>query len=292
MAQEYTMTEAGLSPATSPEYRAAFKRAKKLFDASQRRPSFNQGAARIISEDIEPGLPKRPIPCIYPEKMPRPYGPATGFNIVPDYDNLGDIAWLKPTRDVLVIRYRGADGGEGMVRMPMPFEHEDIAGFNERKSDYLKKLTGGSDVVDTRTVIDALREENEKASKASKTSRSVKTSDESARRLAYLEELCAAQRKDLENAAEASEIRRERWQQAERHCVYLESVVSDLRAEVIRLTNELNDAREAADTDAADAARARETADELRAELNTLRHLRPKAADPEPILLTRPMARA
>jgi len=73
---------------------------------------------------------------------------------------------------------------------------------------------------------------------------------------------------------------------------HLESVVSDLRAEVIRLTNELNEAREAADTDAADAARARETADELRAELNTLRHLRPKAADPEPVLLTRPMARA
>lgn len=73
---------------------------------------------------------------------------------------------------------------------------------------------------------------------------------------------------------------------------HLESVVSDLRAEVIRLTAELNEAREAADTDAADAVRARETADELRAELNTLRHLRPKAADPEPVLLTRPTARA
>ena len=73
---------------------------------------------------------------------------------------------------------------------------------------------------------------------------------------------------------------------------HLESVITDLRAEVIRLTNELNEAREAADTDAADAMRARETVDELRAELNTLRHLRPKVADPEPVLLTRPTARA
>lgn len=68
--------------------------------------------------------------------------------------------------------------------------------------------------------------------------------------------------------------------------------LAQVREEVFRLTNELNEAREAADTDAADAARVRETADELRAELNTLRHLRPKAADPEPVLLTRPMVRA
>lgn len=73
---------------------------------------------------------------------------------------------------------------------------------------------------------------------------------------------------------------------------HLESVVSDLRAEVIRLTTDLNEAREAADTDAADAVRARETADELRAELNTLRHLRMKSVEPEPVLLTRPVARA
>lgn len=99
-------------------------------------------------------------------------------------------------------------------------------------------------------------------------------------------------RADLKAEREASSLRLERSNAAERHCVYLESVVSDLRAEVIRLTAELNEAREAADTDAADAVRARETANELRAELNTLRHLRPKATDPEPVLLTRPMVRA
>lgn len=73
---------------------------------------------------------------------------------------------------------------------------------------------------------------------------------------------------------------------------HLDSLLNDLRADVIRLTNDLNEAREAADTDAADAVRARETADEMRAELNALRHLRPKAADPEPVLLTRPIMRA
>jgi hypothetical protein len=264
MAQDYTMTEAGLSPATSAEYRAAFKRAKRLFDASQRRPSFNQGAARILSEDIEPGLPKRPIPCIYPEKMPRPYGPATGFNLVPDYDNLGDIAWMKATRDTLVIIYRGADGGEGTVRLPMPFEHEDAAGFNERKSDYLRKLTGGSGVIDTRSVVDALRADTSSAPKATKATKAPKAT------------------KASEQTSDIAAMSR---------VAYLESVVTDLRAEIFRLTADLNEAREAADTDAADATLARATVDDLRAEINTLRHLRLKV-DAPPVLLSKPIARA
>ncbi len=298
MAQEYTMVEAGLSPATSAEYRAQFKRAKRLFDASQRRPSFAQGAAIVVSEDVEPGAPKRPIPCIYPEKMPRAYGPSTGFDVDRDYAHLYDIAWTKATRDTLVIVYRGADGGEGTVRMkmPMPDQPNDIASFNEMKSDFLKKLTGGSGPVDTRSVVDALREMDTKAPKVAKVAKVAKAAPEpepvpQLTRLAYLEELCSAQRKDLDAASEVSEIRRERWNQAERHCVYLESVVVELRDEVIRLTNELNEAREAADTDAADAVRARETADELRAELNTLRHLRPKVEAP-PVVLFNPIARA
>jgi hypothetical protein len=297
MAQEYTMNEAGLSPATSPEYRAAFKRAKRLFDASQRRPSYGQGAAIVVSEDVEPGLPKRPIPCIYPEKMPRPYGPSTGFDVERDYAHLYDIAWTKATRDTLVIVYRGADGGEGTarMRMPMPEDHNAVASFNEMKSDYLRKLTGGSGPIDTRTVVDALRAEDAprvaKVAKAPQVAKVAPVPVPQSTRLAYLEELCAAQRKDLDTAAEVSEIRRERWNQAERHCVYLESVVAELRGEVIRLTNELNDARECADTDAADAVRARETVAELRAEVNALRYLRPKA-DAPPVLLSSPIARA
>jgi hypothetical protein len=295
------MVEAGLSPATSTKYRASFKRAKKLFDASQRRPSFNQGAAIVVSEDVEPGLPKRPIPCIYPEKMPRAYGPATSFDVDRDYAHLYDIAWTKPTRDTLVIVYRGADGGEGTVRMrmPVPEDHNAVASFNEMKSDYLRKLTGGSGPVDTRSVVDVLRDMDEKPVKVAKVAKAPEAPKVAkvapvpqSTRLAYLEELCDAQRKDLDTAAEASEIRRERWSQAERHCVYLESVVSELRDEVIRLTNELNEAREAADTDAADAMRARETVDELRAEINGLRYLRPKGDTVPPVLLSNPIVRA
>jgi hypothetical protein len=298
------MVEAGLSPATSTEYRAAFKRAKKLFDASQRRPSFNQGASVVVSEDVEPGLPKRPIPCIYPEKMIRPYGPSTGFDVERDYARLYDIAWMQPTRDTLVIVYRGADGGEGTVRMrmPMPEDHNAVASFNEMKSDYLKKLTGGSGPIDTRSIVDVLRAMDEKTgsiAKVAKVAKVLKVDSvpvpvpvPQSTRLAYLEELCAAQRKDLDTAAEASEIRRERWNQAERHCVYLESVVAELRDEVIRLTNELNEARECADTDAADALRANQAADELRAEVNALRHLRPKGDIVPPVLLSNPIARA
>lgn len=78
---------------------------------------------------------------------------------------------------------------------------------------------------------------------------------------------------------------------ATKRAAYLESVVTDLRAEIVRLTADLNDARECADTDAADAMLARQAADELRAELNTLRHLRPKG-DVMPVLLSNPIARA
>ncbi len=311
MAQEYTMIEAGLSPATSPEYRASFRRAKRLFEASQRRPSFGQGAAVVVSEDIEPGMPKRPIPCIYPTMRPSSYrtGPAVPLDSLRDYDTL-DGLWTKATRDTLVIVYRGADGGEGTVRMrmPMPDQPNDIESFNEMKSDYLRKLTGGSGPVDTRTVVDALRDMDAKAPKVAKPVKVAKAAPEpepepvpvqepvpvpvpQLTRLAYLEELCSAQKKDLDAASEASEIRRERWNQAERHCVYLESVVAELRDEVIRLTSELNEAREAADTDAADAMRARETVAELRAEINGLRYLRPKVEAP-PVLLSNPIARA
>ena len=98
--------------------------------------------------------------------------------------------------------------------------------------------------------------------------------------------------------AEAAQLRADSERHAEalnwenRRAERLVEELSQVREDVFRLTTELNEAREAADTDAADAVRARETADELRAELNTLRHLRPKAADPEPVLLTRPTARA
>jgi hypothetical protein len=79
---------------------------------------------------------------------------------------------------------------------------------------------------------------------------------------------------------------------AEKRAVYLDSVVADLRAEIVRLTADLNDAREAADTDAADALRANQAADELRAEVNALRHLRPKGDVVAPILLSNPIVRA
>jgi len=265
------MVEAGLSPATSPEYRTAFKRAKKLFDTSQRRPSFSQGAAIVISEDVEPGLPKRPIPCVYPEKMPRAYGPSTSFDVERDYAQLYDIAWTKPTRDTLVIVYRGADGGEGTVRMRMPMleDHNAVASFNEIKSDYLRKLTGGSGPVDTRSVVDVLRDMDAKPVKVAKVAKvaSVPAS--------VPEPVPQPTRDDA----------------ARSRVVYLESVVAELRDELRRLTSELNDARECADTDAADAMRARETVAELRAEINGLRYLRPKF-DAPPVILSNPIVRA
>jgi len=268
------MVEAGLSPATSPEYRAQFKRAKKLFDASQRRPSYGQGASVVVSEDVEPGLPKRPIPCIYPEKIARPYGPPTGFNLDSDYDDLHDIAWTKPTRDTLVIVYRGADGGEGTVRMrmPMPEDHNAVASFNDMKSDYLRKLTGGSGLVDTRTVVDVLHAMDAKPVKVAKAAKAPKIDSVP---VPVPEPVPQPTRDDA----------------ARSRVVYLESVVAELRDEVIRLTNELNDARECADTDAADAMRARETVAELRAEINGLRYLRPKG-DAPPVVLFNPIVRA
>jgi hypothetical protein len=269
MAQEYTMVEAGLSPATSPEYRAQFKRAKRLFDASQRRPSFNQGAAIVVSEDVEPGLPKRPIPCVYPEKMPRAYGPSTSFDVERDYANLYDLAWTKPTSDTLVIVYRGADGGEGTarMRMPMPEDHNAVASFNEMKSDYLRKLTGGSGPVDTRSVVDVLREMDEKPVKVAKVAKAAK-----------VPEPVPVPQPTRDDAARS-------------RVVYLESVVAELRDELRRLTADLNEARECADTDAADAMRARETVAELRAEINGLRYLRPKV-DAPPVILSNPIVRA
>jgi hypothetical protein len=274
MAQEYTMVEAGLSPATSPEFRAAFKRAKRLFDASQRRPSFNQGAAIVVSEDVEPGMPERPIPCIYPEKMPRAYGPSTGFDVERDYAHLYDIAWTTATRDTLVIVYRGADGGEGTVRMkmPMPEDHNAVAPFNEMKSDYLRKLTGGSGPVDTRTVVDALREMDAKVPKGAKVAKAPKVAPV-----------------PVPEPEPVPQLTRD--DTARSRVVYLESVVAELRDEVFRLTAELNDARECADTDAADAMRARETVAELRAEINGLRYLRPKVEAP-PVVLFNPIVRA
>jgi hypothetical protein len=85
---------------------------------------------------------------------------------------------------------------------------------------------------------------------------------------------------------------KEDLQAATKRTAYLESVVADLRAEIVRLTSDLNEAREAADTDAADALRAHQAADELRAEVNALRHLRPKGDTVTPVILSNPIARA
>lgn len=85
---------------------------------------------------------------------------------------------------------------------------------------------------------------------------------------------------------------KEDLQAATKRAVYLDSVVADLRAEIVRLTSELNEAREAADTDAADALRANQATDELRAEVNALRHLRPKGDTALPVILSNPIVRA
>jgi hypothetical protein len=85
---------------------------------------------------------------------------------------------------------------------------------------------------------------------------------------------------------------KEDLQAATKRGAYLDSVVADLRAEILRLTADLNEAREAADTDAADALRANQAADELRAEVNALRHLRPKGDTVPPVILSNPIARA
>lgn len=272
MAQDYTMTAAGLSPATSPEYRAAFTRASRLFALSQRRPggACTQGAATILSEDIEPGEPRKPIPCIYPEKMPRPYGPATGFDLNRDYADLGDIAWTRPTRDTVVIHYRGPDGGDGTVRLPMPLttatdrEKDEFVSF---KTAYLAKLVGGSGTIDTRSVAQALRDEasDDTAPKArrprAKTAAVPTEAPPTAAPSAELDAMRAA-------LARVTEER------------------DELRAEVARLTADLTEARTAADTDEADLVRAAVTIADLRAEVAGLRALRtvPRFTAPPPVV--------
>lgn len=249
MAQEYTMTVGGLSPATSPEYRAAFVRANRLAALARKGTACTSGAAVILSEDIEPGDPKRPRPCIYPAKMPRPYGPETSFDLARDYANLHDIAWIPATRGTMVVRYRGADGGEGVVRMPMPRDDADDrekSEFQDRKADYLAKLTRGSGPVDTRSVVQALRDEAETVEDAPKPRKPrAKTAD--------------AATPDTATAAALARVIEER---------------DELRAEVARLTRELSDARTAADTDEADLVRAAATIADLRAEVAGLRAFR------------------
>jgi cytochrome c556 len=243
------MTVGGLSPATSPEYRAAFVRANRLATLARKGTACTSGAAVILSEDIEPGEPRRPRPCIYPATMPRPYGPATSFDLARDYDHLGDIAWIPATRGTVVVRYRGADGGEGVVRMPMPRDDADDrekSEFQERKADYLAKLTRGSGPVDTRSVVQALREEAATAEDAPK------------HRKARAKAIEAAT-PDTATAAALARVIEER---------------DELRAEVARLTRELSDARTAANTDEADLARAAATIADLRAEVAGLRAFR------------------
>ena len=218
MAQDYTMTAAGLSPATSPEYRAAFTRASRLFALSQRRPggACTQGAAVILSEDIEPGSP----------------------------------------RSFCVIHYRGSDGGEGTVRIPMPHltatarEHDE---WQSRKCEYLAKLAGGSGPIDTRSVAQALRDEA--ATDAPKTRRP------RAKAAAPIEAPPTA-----DTAADLDALRAALARVTEER--------DELRAEVTRLTADLTDARTAADTDEADLVRAAETIADLRAEVAGLRALR------------------
>jgi cytochrome c556 len=249
MAQEYTMTVGGLSPATSPEYRAAFLRANRLAALARKGTACTSGAAVILSEDIDPGDPKRPRPCIYPAKMSRPYGPETSFDFARDYENLGDIAWIPATRGTMVVRYRGADGGEGVVRMPMPRDDADDrekSEFQDRKADYLAKLTRGSGPVDTRSVVQALRDEAATAEDAPKPRKPRAKAIEAAT-------------PDTAAASALARVVEER---------------DELRAEVTRLTREISEARTAADTDEADLARAAATIADLRAEVAGLRAFR------------------
>ncbi len=251
MAQDYTMTTAGLSPATSPEYRAAFIRANRLATLARKGTACITGAAVVLSEDIEPGDPKRPRPCIYPATMPRPYGPATSFDLARDYDHLGDIAWIPATRGTMVVRYRGADGGEGVVRMPMPRDDADDrekSEFQDRKTDYLARLTRGSGPVDTRSVVQALREEAATA-----------TVEDAPKPRKPRAKAIEAATPDTATAAALARVLEER---------------DELRAEVARLTRELSEARAAADTDEADLVRATATIADLRAEVAGLRAFR------------------
>ena len=257
MAQEYTMTAAGLSPATSPEYRAQFTRASRLFAHSQRRPggSCTQGAATILSEDIEPGEPQRPIPIIYPEKLLVAYEGKVLFDAAQHLEDYAP-AWLPATRGTLIVRYRGADGGEGVVRMPMPSEDANdvqLAEWQDRKSEYLRCLAGGSGAIDTRSVAQALREEAADVPKTrrprAKTSPAPTEAPPTADMSAELDALRAA----------LTRVTEER---------------DELRSEVTRLAAELTEARTAADTDEADLVRAAETIADLRAEVAGLRAFR------------------
>lgn len=253
MAQEYTMTVGGLSPATSPEYRAAFVRANRLATLARKGTACTTGAAVILSEDIEPGDPKRPRPCIYPAKMPRAYGPETSFDVARDYDHLWDFAWIPATRGTLVVRYRGADGGEGVVRMPMPRDDADDrekSEFQDRKADYLAKLTRGSGPVDTRSVVQALREEAAVA---------VAVAEDAPKHRKHRAKAIEAATPDTAAASALARVLEER---------------DELRSEVARLTRELSEARTAADTDEADLVRAAATIADLRAEVAGLRAFR------------------
>ena len=251
MTQEYTMTSAGLSPATSPEYRAAFTRANRLATLARKGTACTTGAAVVLSEDIEPGEPRRPRPCIYPATMPRRYGPATAFDLARDYDHLGDIAWIPATRGTLIVRYRGADGGEGIVRMPMPRDDasdREKSEFQDCKADYLAKLTRGSGPVDTRSVVQALREEAATA-----------TAEDAPKPRKPRAKATDTVTHDTATASALARVVEER---------------DELRTEVARLTRELSDARTAADTDEADLVRATATIADLRAEVAGLRAFR------------------
>ena len=270
MAQDYTMVAAGLSPATSPEYRAAFTRASRLFAHSQRRPggSCTQGAAVILSEDIEPGEPQRPIPIVYPEKLLVAYEGMVPFDAAQHLEDYAP-AWLPATRGMLIVRYRGADGGEGMVRMPMPSEDADnvqLAEWQDRKSEYLKRLIGGSGPIDTRSVAQALREEAADAPKPRRPRVKAAT-------VAPIEAPPTADTSEERDALRAALAR-------------VTEERDELRAEVARLTSDLTDARTAADTDEADLMRAAETIADLRAEVAGLRALRtvPRFTAPPPVV--------
>lgn len=252
MAQDYTMTVAGLSPATSPEYRAAFTRANRLATLARKGTACTTGAAVILSEDIEPGEPRRPRPCVYPETILVAYEGRRAFDASEDIEDLPG-AWIPATRGTLIVRYRGADGGEGVVRMPMPADDANdvqVAEWQSRKTEFLAKLTRGSGPVDTRSVVQALREEAatatvEDAFKPRKPRAKTAATDTAT--------------PDATNAAALARVLEER---------------DELRSEVVRLTRELSDARTAADTDEADLARAAATIADLRAEVAGLRAFR------------------
>lgn len=98
-------------------------------------------------------------------------------------------------------------------------------------------------------------------------------------------------RAEAVNARADSERHAEALKGENRRAERLVEELASMRAEVTRLSDELTEARLAAETDEADSVRLRATVDDLRAQVNGLRHLRPKV-DPEPVLLTRPIVRA